>query len=495
MLTTFARHARRPIPDDLTASGDLNAAFGFHAHNGVRNWHGTGMTSAFLLQSGVAEKPFPVSPVHFHVGSVDTPATLQTRKGKQKEQPTAGPTDTLTFDAFSVQLGPSTTLEVQATADGAGYWIGAKGMVPLERLLALGRATGFPSDIGNTTASSVVDLNISGPWTNFAPAKVRGTAHLQNATAWIPGIKNRLVITEADAQVSEVELVLAHLKAEFEHSPVGFTGTINVPWSCQGTAPCPIEFDLHSDVLAMSDIGNVLGVTDRGWTIPFFSDSSRLPDFRATGTVAIGQFTVAELPLEKFTAHVEVGDKALLVSRINAKLGAGTSDGEWHADWSTPRPRFTATGALSGVMMDRLDPKSPEVATVASWVSGRADLKYALKFEGGTPRDMADSVNGRIEYLITNGSSHALAVDAAKPLKFQSLQGALQIEKQTLRVLPSKFTAGNRIYEISGTVSLLDKQAKLRLSNSASRWDITGALEKPNIAGPPIAETTAARTR
>ena len=29
MLTTFARHARRTLPDDLTATGDLNAAFGF----------------------------------------------------------------------------------------------------------------------------------------------------------------------------------------------------------------------------------------------------------------------------------------------------------------------------------------------------------------------------------------------------------------------------------------------------------------------------------
>lgn len=493
ILTTFARHARRTIPDDLTATGDLNAAFGFHSHNGIRNWHGTGMTSAFLLQATTAEKPFPVSPVHLHVGTVEPPPGLSGKKGRQKQQAVTA-TDTLTFDAFAVQLGPSTTLEVRATADAAGYWIGAKGMVPLERLLALGRATGFPADIGNATASSVVDLNISGQWTNFAPAKVRGIAHLQNATAWIPGIKNRLVITEADAQVSEVELVLAHLKAQFEHSPVAFTGTIDVPWNCPGNPPCPMEFDLHSDSLAMADIGNVLGVTDRGWMIPFFSDSSRLPDFRASGTVAIGEFTVAELPLEKFTAHVEVGDKALLVSRINAKLASGTADGQWHAEWSTSRPRFTATGTLSGVAIDKLDQKEPEVAAVASWVSGRADVKYALKFEGETPRAMADSVNGRIEYLIINGTSKSLATDA-KPLKFQTLQGALQIEKQSLKVLPSKFTSGNRIYEMSGTVSLIDKQAKLKLSNSASRWDITGELEKPQIAGPPITETTSARTR
>src|SRR5262249_18727152 len=36
-MAPLARHARRTLPDDLTATGDFNAAFGFHAHNGVRN--------------------------------------------------------------------------------------------------------------------------------------------------------------------------------------------------------------------------------------------------------------------------------------------------------------------------------------------------------------------------------------------------------------------------------------------------------------------------
>lgn len=496
MLASFARHARSTLPDDLTATGDLNAAFGFHSHNGVRNWHGTGMTSAFTLQSAVADKPFPVSPVHFHIGSEET-APVLTGKGKQRTpvQAPATQKDTLAFDTFSVQLGPSSTVQLQATADGAGYWIGAKGMVPLERLLALGRTSGFLSDIGNTSASAVVDLNISGQWANFASPHVRGTAHLQNATAWIPGIRNRLVINEADAQLSEVELVLAHIKAQFEHSPVSFSGIVHVPFNCAGTALCPMEFDLSSDALAMSDLGSVLGMSDRSWNIPFFSDSSKLPEFRATGTVSIGQFKVAQLPLEKFAAHVEVGDKALLVSRITARLAGGAIQGEWHADWSTSRPRFMAAGDASGVGIDHLDLKEPDVALAASWVSGRADLKYSLKFEGATPREMANSVNGRVEYLINNGISRSLLVDGTKPLKFQTLQGALEIEKQTLKLLPSKFKAETRIYEISGTVSLAEKQAKLRLSNSGSQWDITGPLDRPQIASTPHVETTAARSR
>ncbi|HST78532.1 MAG TPA: AsmA-like C-terminal region-containing protein, partial [Verrucomicrobiae bacterium] len=228
---------------------------------------------------------------------------------------------------------------------------------------------------------------------------------------------------------------------------------------------------------------------------PFFSDSSKLPDFRASGTLSVGQFSVAQLPLEKFTAHVQVGEKALLVSQINAKLAGGTAQGEWHADWSTSRPRFTATGSASGVAMDHLDLKQTNVALATAWVSGHADLNYALKFEGGTPQEMADSVSGRVEYVINNGVSRSLLLDGDKPFKFQSLEGALEIDKQVLRVLPSKFRAENRIYEMSGTVSLVDMQTKLKVSNSGSHWNVSGALDKPVIAASPHIEAAAARAQ
>jgi hypothetical protein len=71
-------------------------------------------------------------------------------------------------------------------------------------------------------------------------------------------------------------------------------------------------------------------------------------------------------------------------------------------------------------------------------------------------------------------------------LKFNGLQGALEIERQGLRVLPSKFKAENRIYLMSGTISLATKQAKLKVSTTGTQWEITGALEKPEITPQPL---------
>ncbi|MFI5105634.1 MAG: hypothetical protein ACHP79_11990, partial [Terriglobales bacterium] len=249
LLAALARQARRSLPDDFTASGDLNAAFGFHSRAGVHDYHGTGMTTPFLLQSSVADKTFPVSAVRFHIGVGDTPSVLVVKKKKSSVPvPPVPPSAafepaSLTIDAFSVQMGTSTTLEIQGSMDGSGYFVSAKGMVPMERLLAFGRTAGFHSEITNATASAQVDLSVNGPWANFAAPKLHGKAHLQNLAAWIPGLKDRLALSEADALLTDTALALNHVSGQFEHSPIAFTGSISSPLDCAGGAPCPLQFD------------------------------------------------------------------------------------------------------------------------------------------------------------------------------------------------------------------------------------------------------------
>ncbi|MCU1331931.1 MAG: AsmA [Candidatus Angelobacter sp.] len=496
LLATLARQARRSLPDDFTATGDLNAAFGFHSHAGVHDFHGTGMTTPFLLQSAAGDKPFAVSAVRFHIGAGDTPSVLVVKKKRSSApaQPTpavapsaAYDSGSLTVDAFSVQMGPSTTLEVQGSLDSNGYFVSAKGMVPMERLLAFGRATGFHSQIANTTASALVDLNVSGPWANFTAPKLRGTAHLQNLAAWIPGLKDRLVMQEADAQITDTALVLSKINGQFEHSPIAFTGLISSPLICTGSAPCPLQFDLHLDSLALPDVAKLMGFTDKGWNLPFFSGSdNKLPEFRAAGSVSVGELNIADIPLEKFAAHVEVGDHALTINRMAARIGGGTTQGEWKIDWSGSQPRYTGSGSMESVTLERVSPQNTVAGHIAQWIGGRAQVSYATHFEGDTPQEMSASTGGRVEFQVSNGTSKMLALDAGRPLRFNGAQGALEIDRQVIKVLPSKFKAENRIYLMSGTISLANKQAKLKVSTSGNQWEITGALERPEITPQPL---------
>jgi hypothetical protein len=496
LLAALARQARRSLPDEFTATGDLNAAFGFHWHAGVHDFHGTGMSTPFLLQAPAGEKPFPVSAVRFHIGAGDTPTALVAKKKKSSTlaQPipanapsAAYDTGSLTVDAFSVQMGPSTTLEVQGSLDSKGYFVSAKGMVPLERLLAFGHATGFRSQIVNTTASALVDLNVSGPWANFAAPKLHGTAHLQNLAAWIPGVKDRLVMSEADAQITDTAVVLSKINGQFEHSPIAFTGLVSGPLNCTGNSPCPLQFDLHLDTLAISDVANLMGFTEKGWSLPFLSGSeNKLPDFRAEGSLTVGELNIASMPLEKLAAHLELGDRSLTVNRLAAKVGGGNTQGEWKIDWSGSQPRYSGSGSVEGVMLDRVSPQNTVAGQVAQWLSGRAQVSYSTHFEGKTLQEMASSAGGRVEFEVSNGTSRALALEAGRPLRFTGAQGALEIDKQAIKILPSKFRAENRIYQLSGTMSLANKQAKLKVNTTGTQWEITGTLEKPEITPQPL---------
>jgi AsmA protein len=492
VLAAFARHSRKTLPDDFTASGDLNAAFGFHSKAGVHDFHGTGMTTPFLLQTSLAEKPFPVSAIRFHMGPPDNPGLVAPKK-KKSSAASAPPPPTaafqpsaLTIDGFSVQMG-STSLELQGNVDSAGYFMSARGMVPMERLLAFGRATGFPSRVSNATASAQVDLNLTGVWTSFAPPRLHGTVHLQNLAAWIPGIKDRLVLSEADAQLTDALFMLNNMSGQFEHSPIAFTGSVSSPANCESDASCPLQFDLQLDTLAVSDAAGLLGLSDKGWNLPFISGSdNKLPDFRAAGNLAVGELKVADLPLEKFAAHVEVGDHTLAINHIAGKLGGGSTQGEWKIDWSGSQTRYTGAGTLEGVALERVSPPDTIAGQVAQWISGKGQVSYSVHFDGKSEAEMLSSAAGRMEFQVGNGSSRALLLEAAHPLKFQMAQGALELDRQSLKILPSKFKAENRIYVMSGTISLANKQAKLKVSTSGTQWEITGALDKLQIAPQPL---------
>ncbi|HET9366278.1 MAG TPA: AsmA-like C-terminal region-containing protein, partial [Candidatus Angelobacter sp.] len=302
---------------------------------------------------------------------------------------------------------------------------------------------------------------------------------------------------EADAQFTDTALNLNHITGQFEHSPIAFTGSIISPLSCTGDAACPLGFDLHFDNLAIADVANLLGYSDKGWSLPFISGSdNKLPEFRAAGKLAVDELKVADMPLEKFTAQAETGDHTLTLNHIAAKIGGGSTQGEWKIDWSGSQPRYTGTGTLEGVALDRVGPLDTVPGQVAQWLSGKGQVSYNVHFDGKSSSDMLASANGRVEFQVSNGITKMLTLDGGRPLRFQAVQGALEIDKQSLKILPSKFKSENRIYVSSGTISLANKQAKLKVSTSGTEWEINGALEKPQITPQPLtAQAAPARAK
>ncbi|HLJ88681.1 MAG TPA: AsmA family protein [Candidatus Angelobacter sp.] len=491
-VATVLRHAKRTLPDDLTATGEMDAAFSFHAHEGgARDWHGVGMTSAFILHSSAAGKPIQVSPIRFHLGDLEIKdAASAARDSARKE---ALKTDSsaqgspLIVDPFSVELGAIAPATVQATLKRTDYIFQAKGTAPLERLMELGKITGFPSGLTNTTGTASFELSMKGPWANFAPAHLSGTVHLRNVNAAIAGLKNYLLLSSAEGQLTDSSLVLNHITAEFERTSVAFTGSITSPLGCSVPAQCPLQFDLQAKSLNPSDLAALFGSPEKKWNLPFVSEGDKLPDFHATGTISSDTLTLAEVPVEKFVAHAEIADHALTLSHIGGKVGNGSLQSNWRVDWSSSPVRYSGSGAVTGISLDHVALPDSSSATLASWMTatGKTNLSYSVVFSGQSAAEMLASSSGQAEFLAANGLSRVLTQDPLKPSHFQALQGNLELNHGTLKLLTGKFKAENRIYQMSGTISLADNQANLTVNGAATQWHITGRLDKPMVANPP----------
>ena len=482
-VARFATFAKRTLPEDLSATGQLDAAFAFHSQaNNSPDWHGTGMTSAFAVSSKAISEPIQVGSIRFHMASpldearnAQPPLKKNRKTEKKSDQPQA---HALVLDPFQVQLASGNSFQARGTFGAEGYVLAVNGTAPLERALALATVSGFHPRITSAAGVVTLDVGIHGPWANFAPTQVNGTAHLLNVAASIAGVKNRLLLPTADVHFSDSEAVLI-ATLQFEHSPVQLTGSISNSLNCPSDSGCPLQFDLRADALATEDVHDLLYLPAH-WNLPFTSAPARLPDFRASGTVTLGTLQVDQLPLEKFIAHVEVGDHSLVISNIHAGIADGFMLGEWSIDWSTAPAHYSGTGSLTAVTSDSI-PFS-DSALLGAWVSGKTNLKYSLDLAGANASEMLAGAKGHAEFTVTNGISRALTLESSKPIKFQSLQGQCEINHGVLELLASKFKAENRIYEISGTISLANKLANLKVSNSASQWEITGTLEKPNVA-------------
>jgi AsmA protein len=493
-IATFARQAKRTLPDDLDATGTLDASFQFRSDRfGTPEKYGKGATSELELRSASLAEPIAVSPVHFSLGlpAAAAPVVVSGRKRPVLPKPSPQvPIDGIAVNSFTIQLGKTGAAQAQGNLTATGYAFTAKGTAPLVRVLDLGRAVGFPSHIVASSGSTDFDLTMSGAWANFAPASLGGAAKVRDVEAVVPGFKSHLLLSAANAQFTDAGITLTRIAAQFQHSEVAFTGAVSKPLNCEASQPCAMQFDVFADRLSTDDLASLLGSGGK-WNLPLFSSSSKLPEFRAAGTLRFDTLKIGRVPFQEFSAHAEVGAGIVALSQMSARIGDGTTEGNWRIDWNASPLRYSGSGTLTGVSPEHL-----EMPLLTSWITGKSNVKYTLNLAGNDGAQILRSASGQVEFAVNNGVSQALTLDASRPTKFQNLQGSAEMNRAVLKLITSKFKAENRIYIVSGTVSLADKQARLTVSDGANHWDITGALDKPNVAAPrPVAQEASAHVQ
>jgi len=501
-LVALARHAKRDIPDDLAATGTLDAAFQLKRNDQSREtqvaWTGGGQTRGFGLESRLANTQLVLGKVPFSLswasgswasGSVPEVVNKRGRPGLGTTRNALLPH--LEVGPFNLALERPAPATVHAWFSRSDYRLQIEGDAEIQRLLQLGRIVGLPVSQPAADGLAKVDLQIVGNWSAFTPARTLGKAQLRSVRAEIRGLNEPLKIASANlvfmADEVEVENIVASVAG------TGWRGSVVLPQRCVSPGPCAIHFDLHADTIATDTLSELLDPHPhtRPW-YRFLSSAPRagtpyLLTLRAAGQLVANQVAIHNLVAKRVSANVDLEDGKLRLSNLQGEVLGGQHTGEWKADFTAKPAAYSGSGSLQGVALGQL-----AQAMHDDWITGTATATYQATAAGLSAAELISSANATLQVETLDGTLPHIALASTGPLHMRSFAGRLLLQDGKFEVQEGELDTPEGIYQVSGTASL-GRILNLKLVRAGAHgFNITGPLTDPHVAEAGAPDTRAA---
>lgn len=491
-LVAFARHAKRGVPDDLSATGSLTGLFYFSRAAGKFSLTMDGAATAtdFTLKSDLLGRDLALGNVKFGYGTVN-PRPVRVR-GAVLTSP-ADPSR-LEFPKFQLALGANAPLVGNAWVSPDGYSLSLHGDAELSRLMQVARALGIGVPHFQAFGSTRVAIAIDGEWKGFAQPSARGTLQLRNARAEIPGIAQPVQIASATVSLAHDELRVQNLAASADD--VTLTGNAVFPRSCEQDIPCTSQLQLQFDEIDPEKLNALLNprLKQRPW-YRFFGggerEESALARIEATGRITARRLVLRAVSATRLATDFNLRQGKLELTNLRADLLGGTHTGNWTADFSAREPVYRGAGSLSRVSVAQL-------ATVMkdAWAVGTLTASFKFSMSGWTAKDFAASADADAQLEMRDGTLRHIALGGrGTPLQFSSFTGRISLSDGRIHLPESKLVTENGIYQVSGTATL-NRELELQMSSAGgTAYKVTGTLEKPQIVPLPAREAEASLKR
>lgn len=481
-MVTAARHAKRDLPEDLTAGGVLNASFTVAKSartGGRRAWSGDGQTSEFVLSSEVTGNQLKLGAIPFTMvggsGNIVAP-------GKHHRMPalSAAPELRLALGPFRLQLDGSAPAVLYAWLSRRGYEVNVQGSAQLPRLEQVARTLGLHPPPHVSRGAAKLDLQVAGPWTGFPAPAVTGQAQLRNVTAELKGVAAPLQIASAELLLAPQSVKVQNLAAAFRGSNMHLTGSFQRERYCSAGEICPAQVDLHADQLVVSELDALLNprLSKRPWyRLLQRTREKPLAGLALAGNFSANRIVVDRLTATHFTSHLLVRGGKVQLSQVRATLWGGQHSGEWQMDFSGAEPFYSGAGTLEHAALAQLAQTMGD-----DWASGSVSLSYRLTAAGWSKPDLAASLTSATDFDLRDGVLRHVALAAdAKPLRVRRFTGHLALKNGEFTLGAGKLLSQDGIYQVSGT-ALLDSKLNIKLARDSSHsFDITGTLGAPRV--------------
>ncbi len=488
-IIAFARHAKKDLPTDLTATGTAEGVFSVHKLAGTAPiWSGGGTAKQVAIHSGVLKQDLELGEVQFAVPGAPV---LKRSRATHSKKPVAVTGLRLEVHPFAIPLGAPTPAAVAALFDPEHYSVSLSGDAELSRLSSVARAFGVGTPGIGVAGDATLDVNISGTWAGFVPPAPSGKILVRKATAELQGISEPLQVASANATIDNRQLSVSDLNATFEGGP-GITGAASLPVHCTAAETCLVRFDLHTDDVSLARLNQLTNpsLANRPWyhlLAVWQQREDALLKVRASGRISASRFTLGPLAVNNISGNLTLNAGKVHLDVLGSGVLGGHHAGAWNADFTQSPPRFTGSGSLTGASADQLSTLMND-----NWATGTLGLKYALSMEGTAVAALRDSADGSATFAWTGGALRHVTLDGrGAPLSFSNFSGSITLQQGKLSLSDCKLLSGNVAYAVNGT-AFYDRSLEVRLEHSGGRsYLISGTLDKPHVEILPTPSTEA----
>jgi AsmA family len=492
-LVDLARHVKKNLPEDLSATGRLDAAFRLRRErSGAREetaWTGAGETRELRLESKLTRTTLVLGKVPFsasfgpgfhgqqysYPGHAAGPQTLPM------------PAPELTVMPFKLPLGPS----VQAQISSSGYRVQLRGEIVLSRLIQLAQTVGLPVPQPAVEGAAKVNLQVAGNWSAFAAPAMLGQLQLQSVRAQMHGLNEPLQIASASIGLLPDRVEVSNVAASIAGST--WRGSVTLPRHCVAPEDCLVRFDLRANKLATDDIGHAIRPQARKsewyriFSAPPEPGIPYLAMLRAAGRLRANRILIHNLAATDVSANVTLDHGKLQLSDLTGFLFGGRHSGEWKADFTVRPPQYSGSGSFQGIALGGL-----AQAMHDGWVTGVADARYRVTAAGWSASQMLSSLDTTMDVTAVDGMLPHITLAGSGPLTIRRFQGRVLLRDGKFEIEQAKLETPRSVYDVSGTASP-GQVLNVKLTGSQMRgFNITGTLAVPHIAEASAPETRAA---
>jgi hypothetical protein len=493
-MLSVIRRAKKDLPDDLQATGTVEARFSLRAASDVADsvaYQGGGRTSDFRLRSAASKTDVVLDSIPFTLVSAPPPALAGKSRARRKEVALRAPEEPrVTFGPALLKLGRPSPAAVEAWISRRGYSLSLKGDAELQHLLQIARATGLSAGHPAASGSAKLDLQIAGSWSGFASPRTTGSADLHAVKAEIRGLNGPVEISSAKVTLTDTDTKVDAIFASV--ADTSWIGSLSLPRGCSTAPSCPITFDLHADEISTDQLNEWLtpNPTKRPWyrfsSTTAQSGQSFLSRIHAGGTLSANRVVIRNLVANRVAAKVDLERGQLRLSDVRAEVLGGKHHGEWRANFSIKPPAYSGSGSLESASLAQLSEAMHD-----NWITGTANVKYQIDLAGYSSSEILDSAEGNLSFDMRDGALPHILV-AALPLRVRHFTGILTLRQGAVQLQQATLESPTTNYAVTGKASMSRKLDFKLVPEGSPGMTVTGTLSEPRVSPVRRPETQAA---